>query len=284
MARKYDRQHAERVITERFRKLRGSEVLREKGSSHTKFSEDNLISGVEENDFWTDLSDGSGNELVDSGKTPAKFCAIYSSSALAVNNFGPFRNSPNNLVLANKGGFHCAKFERKCPTPLRGTPPHLDFLVYGSESIVAVESKFLELLAPKQVKFAESYRTIVWQPSESAWQTMYDSLVVEPTKFTHLDAGQLVKHYLGIRHTFRDWPQEKVLMYVFWEPKNAGEIPEYITHRKEVDLFSEAVSGSEINFVSISYPELWNYWSRESNWTGMAKHIEALKERYSHGI
>ena len=102
----------------------------------------------------------------------------------------------------------------------------------------------------------------------------------EPRFFSHLDAAQLVKHYLGIRHTFRDSPVAKVLVYLFWEPTNAEDIPESVKHRQEVELFSREVEESEIRFVDLSYRELWQYWSETSDWEGMSAHIEALRQRY----
>lgn len=273
------RKRAESAVAQRLVALKSEKIFRSKWPSHTKLPEDNLVTGVTRRDFWDDLEKADGNELSDS-PPPAKFCAAHSSSALAVNNFGPFRHSSGNLVLAGHGDFSNAKFERKCPTPLRGTPPNLDFLVDGPEFIVAVESKFLEPLLPTKAKFANSYGTVIGSLDDPVWQTMYKSLIDEPTKFVHLDAAQLVKHYLGIRHTFRNYPQAKVLMYLFWEPTNVVDIPEFVNHRHEVDLFSKEVEESKIRFVAISYQGLWQYWSKESAWGGMAAHIQALRQRY----
>jgi hypothetical protein len=235
-------------------------------------------------DFWDDLKEGDGSELSDSPHAPAKFCAAYSSSALVVNTFGPFRRLPDHLTLAGYTDFRKSQFERKCPTGLRGIPPNLDFLAAGPNTIVAVESKFLEPLRPTKALFKESYNSLIQTQAEPAWQTAYRELLVDPTKFTQLDAAQLVKHYLGIRNTFRDCGVAQVLLYLFWEPTNAEEILEFREHRNEVALFSRAVEESEMRFVALSYSQLWQNWATGSGWDGMLAHIEELRLRYELNI
>ena len=278
------RERAEVAVAQRLLSIKGKAIFRSKPPGYTRLPEDNLVPGVTREDFWDDLTEGDGNELLESLRTPAKFCAAYSSSALVVNTFGPFRHSPGNLVLAGHGDFSKSRFEQKCPTPLGWPPPNLDFLVDGPKIIVAVESKFLEPLVRPKPKFAERYNSVIRNLAEPAWQGMYQSLLDEPTRFSHLDAAQLVKHYLGIRHTFRYSPVAKVLVYLFWEPTNAEDIPESVKHRQEVELFSRAVEESEIRFVDLSYRELWQYWSETSDWEGMSAHIEALRQRYELSI
>lgn len=76
----------------------------------------------------------------------------------------------------------------------------------------------------------------------------------------------------------------KVLVYLFWEPTNAEDIPEYRKHRQEVELFSREVEDSEILFLGISNSGLWRYWSKESRWRGMLAHIDSLRQRYELSI
>ena len=150
---------------------------------------------------------------------------------------------------------------------------------------MAVESKFLETLRPtKEAEFKESYNQVIQTKAEPVWQDTYKALLVDPKKFIHLDAAQLVKHYLGIRNTFQDRRVTKVLVYLFWEPTNADDLPEFREHRREVELFSRAVEGSEIRFVALSYSQLWQNWSTESGWDDMLAHIEALTLRYELSI
>jgi hypothetical protein len=187
--------------------------------------------------------------------------------------------------LAGCSDFNESQFERKCSTGLGGRKPNLDFVATGPKAIVAVESKFLEIIRTvKPAEFRQSYESVIRTNAEPAWQGMYYALLDDPVKFIHLDAAQLVKHYLGIRNTFRDCQAAKVLVYLFWEPTNAEDISEFREHRREVTSFSGIVEGSEIRFIALSYSELWRYWSKESHWSGSLGHIESLKQRYELSI
>ena len=279
------RKRAEAAVAQRLHSIKGETVFRsEPYRWHTREPVENLVPGVTREDFWDDLKDGNGNELLDSPQAPAKFCAAYSSAALAVNIFGPFRHSPGNLMLAGHVDFSESRFERKCPTPLSGPPPNLDFFAAGPKTLVAVESKFLETIDRPKVSFSPRYETVIQTLAEPGWQDTYRALLDDPSKFTHLDAAQLVKHYLGVRHTFRDCRVTKVLLYLFWEPTNAAHIPEYRKHRQEVELFATGVEGSEIRFLPLSYSEMLQEWSKTSGWGGMLAHIQALRQRYELSI
>ncbi len=278
------RKRAEAAVVRRLGSLKGKGIFRSVRPGYTKSPDNNLVPGVNRRDFWEDLEEGDGSELSDSPRAPAKFCAAYSSSALVVNTFGPFRHSPGRLALAGYSDFSKSQFERKCPTGLRGIPPNLDFFAAGPNILVAVESKFLETLRPMKALFKESYNSVVQTWAEPAWQNTYRALLDDPTKFIHLDAAQLVKHYLGIQNTLRDCHAPIVLVYLFWEPTNAEDIPEFGKHRQEVELFSREVEQSEIRFLALSYSQIWQNWSKVSAWRGMLAHIEALRQRYELSI
>jgi hypothetical protein len=274
------RARAEAAATERLASLKGTTIFRTTPPGYTERHEQNLILGVTNQDFWDDLKGGDGAELDPTSGGPAKFCAAYSSSALTVNTFAPFRHAPSRLKLAGYGNFRTARFEKKCPTGLPGKAPNLDFFASGLEANVGVESKFLETLTPKMVKFSARYALAIEQEAEPTWRAMYQRLLAHPTRFNHLDAAQLVKHYLGLRHSLRGREGPQVLVYLFWEPRNAEEIPEFREHRGEVARFSEEVKGSEVRFVALSYPQLWEIWATLSGWVGIFAHVEALRQRY----
>ncbi|HEY5331717.1 MAG TPA: hypothetical protein VIJ79_17695 [Acidobacteriaceae bacterium] len=93
--------------------------VNEKG--YVKTTAENLVEGVYPEDFEADLREGDGNEL------ESKFRAAYSSSALAINTFAPFKTKPADLRLPSGSGFTELRFERKCPHGLVGRrPPNLD--------------------------------------------------------------------------------------------------------------------------------------------------------------
>jgi len=278
------RARAEKKAAERLVGLRDRSIFRDTHEGYTWLPEQNLIPGIEESDFWTDLAAGAGSELIDGSRDPAKFCAAFSSSALAVNSFGPFRHRPQNLNLVGYKGFSTAQFEKPLPTGLRGTDPHLDFYAAGLEQIVCIESKFLEPLWPKVAKFADSYEGAIESLAESMWTDVYEELKGDPRLFKFLDTAQLVKHYLGMRNTLGSVEAEQTLLYVYWEPRNAGDFEEYRRHQKEVTHFAEAVRNSQVKFVARSYRQLWAEWRDTSSWDGMKMHLSNLEHRYSFSI
>ncbi|MCH7565183.1 MAG: hypothetical protein IH968_15330 [Gemmatimonadetes bacterium] len=150
----------------------------------------------------------------------------------------------------------------------------------GLFGTVAVESKFTEILSSKTAKFSPAYDGAVARLAEASWRSMYESLLSDPKRFGKLDAAQLVKHYLGMRHSLTDEPGENVLMYVFWEPLNATDLPEFSSHRSEVDHFAAEVADSAVRFVSLSHSELWTAWEASCEWPHLPEHIGALRARY----
>ena len=281
--------------------LRDPSIFRSDRPLYVREPADNLIPGVSLRDFEADLDAADGNELRDGRTRPAKFCASYSSSALAVNTFAPFKTHPAALTIAGVGGFTAAPtFECKCPNGLfeaSGTPsrsPNLDLLAVAGDTVVAVESKFLEPLSTKTPALSPKYvapflgvdggRPI----AEAEWTEMYKRVARmtaypgETLPYRFLDAVQLVKHYLGLKVSYPD--QRRVLVYLYWEPTNAYAIEACNRHRDEVEDFTRRVEGCDTRFVSISYADLWREWDTSSRWPGMREHLVRLRARYSFAI
>ena len=278
------RESAEIKAANQLKSLNGRNIFREAYHNYTTLPEQNLIPGIKREDFWSDLDAGAGSELTDSSRGPAKFCAAFSSSALAVNVFGPFRNRPNALDVIGYRGLDEACFEKTVPTGLSGTPPHLDFYASGHSIVLCIESKFLEPLWPKTAKFAESYEGAIESLAESSWANVYIGLKIDPRQFRFLDAAQLVKHYLGMRYSLTGNGKKLVLLYAYWEPKNAENLVEFRQHREEVAVLSQAVKNSAVRFVALPYKQLWNHWKSSSNWNGMRQHVTNLEDRYAFSI
>ena len=118
-------------------------------NGYVRNNEDNLIDGVSLDLFHNDLMQGSGNELI------SKFNALYSSSALAVNNFAIVKKALKGFSFLGYTGFTNSTFERQFKTGLTGTPPNLDFVIENDEVVIAFESTYLVLLDTKEVNFKE---------------------------------------------------------------------------------------------------------------------------------
>jgi len=234
---------------------------------------DNLLPGVDPVDFEAALRQGRGNEL------EGKFLAAHSSSALAVNCFAPFRQHAEGLRLAGFKGFTDLRFEAKCPTGLNGTPPHLDVLVEGAERVVGIESKCTEPLSLHTAKFASAYRDRMDAAlREGTWFAEMLRLHETPAAYRWLDAAQLIKHAFGLARTYSGRPS--VLLYLFWEPANAGKFSVFQEHRREIAEFADRVQGSSPAFAAMSYRELWQEWADADPPAWLAEHLARLRARY----
>jgi hypothetical protein len=238
--------------------------------------EDNLVPGVALEDIRDAFQRGRGSEL------NGKMRAAHSSSALAVNAFGPWSNDPTSLSVAGHSGFSNLAFERQCSSGLGGTPPHLDVVLEGPTSILAIESKCTEYLSPKEPKFAESYFTdIKDKRSSSPWYAEMQR-IAQSSDYRFLDAAQLIKHYFGLAKTFSDKPV--TLLYLYWEPTNAKQVDAFRQHRDEIAVFGANVRNAEVSFISLSYPELWSAWDSQRSPGWLGAHVAALEARYAVNI
>jgi hypothetical protein len=111
---------------------------------------------------------------------------------------------------------------------------------------------------------------------------MYARLRSDPQTYRHLDAAQLVKHYLGLRHSFPT--HERTLVYLHWEPANAADLAVYRDLRLELNDFAAVVAGCDTRFVALSYPSLWREWQQNRACVDMSKHLERLRQRYAFGL
>ena len=257
---------------------------------YVKDFQENLLSSVHTDDFVDDLLASAGKEL------ERKFPAIYSSAALVINNFAPFRSQlaslsfPNSLKVKNE--FLNLEFEKKCYTGLLGAPPHLDVLLNSADNnVLAVESKFTEILHKKSnIKISPTYFDDVpriWKGS-----VYHDELVRirEGTAiYKYLDVPQLIKHSFGLTNTYLKSPesQERIvtLLYLYWEPANidslTGSLKKvYEIHADELLKFKATIgTAPEPVFESMSYRELWKHWDQTIP-NNLKNHLSELKNRY----
>lgn len=292
---------AKHAAADRLKGLKPADVFRSDRPLYVREPADNLIPGITLGDFKADLGAADGNELRDGKARPAKFCASYSSSALAVNTFAPFKAHPDALTIAGLSGFTAPPtFEGKCPNGLfevngeRSRSPNLDLLAFAGNTVVAVESKFLEPLSKKKQKLSPKYLAPflgadgTGPVAEPEWSEMYKRVArmaefpKEDLPYTHLDAAQLVKHYLGLKVSYPH--RERGLVYLYWEPTNAGGMDAYKRHWLEVEDFTRRVQGCDTKFISMSYPDLWSEWQAKSIWPGMPQHLARLRARYRFAI
>lgn len=241
---------------------------------YTLSPQGNLLPDIDDS-TWAliekDLSRGDENEL------RVKFRAIHSSAALAVNCFGPFKSHPERLQFFGKRGWKPVEFERKLPIFGDVGAPNVDVWIDCGQEAVAVESKLLEYFTRKKPEFSDAYESLASE-CDPVWWRAYRQAKEDRTK-QHLDRAQLIKHYFGLNKFRQKNPEgpQLTLLYIFWEPQDREKVPACVEHRKEVEVFADSLSNSQIQFQWMSYNELWEKWSAVPE---LKKHTRLLKERY----
>jgi hypothetical protein len=202
---------------------------------------------------------GSGNELRDSDGRPAKMRAAHSSSALVVNVFDYWSETPDR-VLAALGlapGAHSIVFEAQFATGLDGNPPNLDMCVRRIDgALLGVESKFTEWLAPKSAS-KEYFKPKYFPEERKLWsslglpgaQRLAEGIHARVEGYRYLDAPQLLKHALGLATSGQSFE----LYYLYYEVDG----PEAAVHRTEIQEFQTAVE-RDFPFHAGTYQELYS--------------------------
>ena len=235
-------------------------------NGYVNMYKENLNNGIEEEYFVNDLKNGSGNEL------DSKFKALWSSSALVVNNFVPFIKNISKINFENNI-FEKAGFERKFSTGLGGTPPNLDFFMENANLLLGFESKFTEITVETNSKFSDSYFSINYLSNN-----FMDMLKKYNNKRGYLDAAQLIKHSIGLINNKIKNGKNMILYYLYWTPINWKEINEYNLHENELRIFSKEINNTgQIEFKSLKYID---FWKMHENNDLLAKDIQNLQNRY----
>lgn len=206
-----------------------------------------------------------------------------SATALAINSFLPWQQASRELPLGGWTGFDAIQFEVRCPTGLRGTPPHLHLLALREEVAVAVAVRCTEYLSRRKSAVAPSYdRLLADTPGVGPWQQQLQGLRARPLAWRYVDLGALVKYALALGRTFPD--RQAILLYLYWEPSNAQQFEEFRRHRSELDELAETVQGARIGFAAQSFEVLWRDWADRLRPIWLADHVDRLRARYSVAI
>ena len=259
------------------KELKDSLVTKAKKSG-LEISEQEYVNDPEENLLktitnWTEisaeLSKGQGSELRErKGNNPSKFCSIFSSSALCVNNFALIKQNTSKITFRDYGCFDSVIFEGKVHTGI--SSPNLDVLMENEKYLCGVESKFTEYLSNKKINYKvngkptlTNYKDRINEISitkKNKLESILNYYIEKDkrNKKSHLDVAQLIKHSIGLINQAKKKGKTPVLIYIYWEPQNKGEIKTICDkHMQEIDEFSKTVNGF-IEFKAISYPDYWN--------------------------
>lgn len=205
---------------------------------------------------WNGFSAGSGSELA------SHIWALHSSSALVANFFDHWTGRDKAPLLSALGieGDDPAvglDFEAQFPTGLDGKPPNIDLVIWlRSGEKVAAESKFTEHLTRStrgKAHLSSSYfPTAVGLWSDLGFpgcQGLAEMLRDGRWRPEFLDAGQLLKHVLGLAKQGGRF----VLLYLYFD--YPGERSD--AHRGEIRSFAAQVGG-EVQFMSLTYQEVFS--------------------------
>jgi hypothetical protein len=229
------------------------------------------------------LIDGVADQQLPDSIDRTRLKSAHSAAALAINSFLPWRPATDQLPLAGWVGFDAVQFEVRCPTGLRGTPPHLDLLALREGAAVAVTVRCIEYLSRRKSAVAPSYdRLLAATPTLEPWHQLLEQLRASPTMYRHVDLGGLVKYALALGRTFPD--RVTTLLYLFWEPLDANRFDEFRRHRAELAALRDAVRDARVLFEAKSFESLWREWIEHHSPPWLPSHVARLRARYSVSI
>jgi hypothetical protein len=216
------------------------------------------------------------------GVDGARLRQADSAAALALNSFLNWRRCPQLLRIAGESGFRELRFEARCPTGVRGTPPLLDLIAASDTTIVAVTARCAEYLGRRHARLAPAYDAIRLAPAMVPWVELLRRLRREPGLFRHVDASALLKHAIGLGQTFPD--RAVKLAYLFWEPVDAARFEPFRVHRSELAWLVALVDGAAVRLVAQSFDDLWSEWQALAEPAWLREIVARLKIRYGVAI
>lgn len=226
------------------------------------------------------LIEGLDQEQLPDSIDRTRLRSAHGAAALAVNSFLPWQQAHGELPLGGWVGFDAVQFEVRCPTGLRGTPPHLDLVALRGGTAMAVTVRCTEYLARRKSAVATSYdRLLAETPGLEPWVGQLEQVRARPAVFRHVDVGALVKNALALGRTFPD--RSATLLYLYWEPLDAELFDEFRRHRSELERLAEALGGARVAFDSQTFGLLWDEWSARGSPSWLAEHVDRLRARYA---
>jgi hypothetical protein len=201
-----------------------------------------------------------------------------SPAGMAINSFLNWRRCPELLRLGGESGFKELRFDARCPTGVRGTPPLLDLIAANERVVVAVSSRGAEYLACRQSALAPAYDRVRTPPPLEPWLRLLGVIRNEPRQFRYVDLPALFKHALGLGQTFSN--RRVKLLYLFWEPAGVAAVSPFREHRQELAILGAQVAESSVALLSQSFDELWSEWAALSEPRWLREIVARLRERY----
>jgi hypothetical protein len=219
-----------------------------------------------------------GHEIEDSKNQRAKMKALHSSSALAVNVFQYWQTKGDKSPITSACGLPGVNggisFEGKYKINGYSTPPTIDVVIKGSDAFVyAIESKFSEPYGGGHNKRLKPYisNPAIWSGLSNVLE-LAESIYLKHSRYRRLDAAQLIKHILGLKHNLGAGFH---LLYLWYDVDGK----EGVDHRREIELFASIVKEDGINFSHVTYQDVITK-LKESFYIGNEEYCDYLTKRY----
>ncbi len=199
--------------------------------------------------------------------------------ALALASFLPWLPHAESLRLAGIEGFREIRFDARCPTGVRGTPPHIDLMASGPNGIAGATVRAFDYLAPRPARVSNGYATLEVPPGLEPWAAHLRG--GDPwTGFRHVEVAALAKLAVGIGRIFAGRPVR--LAYLYLEPQEGAEAAPFRRHRDELDRLARATAEADVTLWPLSFHELWAGWRDDAGTPEAVRGIAAeLARRYA---
>lgn len=207
----------------------------------------------------------------------------HSSMALVINSFFPWQKDVARLPLGSRRGFDAVQFNVRCPTGLRGTPPHLDLMALCDDHVVGVTVRAVDYLKRKKSTISETYDQALGEtPGMAPWQALLETWRAGDAVYDYVDVAALAKYATALGRTFPD--RTSTLVYLYWEPLDAASYDEFRHHRQELVALTAAVADARVKVVAESFDVLWQHWLDQDGPDWIAAHVSRLRSRYAVSI
>ncbi|MCB2053770.1 MAG: hypothetical protein KDE35_05945 [Geminicoccaceae bacterium] len=209
---------------------------------------------------------------------PSRRRVPESGATMALNSFLPWLAHLNQLCLVGGEGFERATFDARCPTGVRGTPPHLDVLAMRDQNVVAVTARGADYLARRQGSLAPAYADVAVNQALEPWIDLSRRIRTRQQSFRYLDVGAMMKFALGLERTF---PGHRLdILYLYWEPRGVASFEPFARHRQELTTLVDVARGSAVRFHATSFAELWRSWLELGDLPWLRALVAQLERRY----
>jgi hypothetical protein len=151
----------------------------------------------------------------------------------------------------------------------------LDVVVDGGDVQLFVESKCREYLDAGEANFSDAWPKQAARRLAAAAARVYGDVYAGARSYEPVDAPQLLKDVLAADKAARERSTHVVLLYAYWEPRDADRYAIFERHRAQARELFAPLSSDLVTAKSISYRELWDQWERRGE-----THIGQLRQRY----